>query len=311
MKMIKNTLFSALLLGMTATAFAAGDAWITDFEAAKKKAAAENKDLLVDFTGSDWCSWCIKLNKEVFAHAPFNAGVADTFVLVELDYPRDKSGLSEELQKQNAELKDTYHISGFPTILLLDAKGRPYARTGYQKGGPESYVTHLNELRSKRVKRDESFAAADKLKGVAKATALVAALSDLPESQMSHYENVTEEIATLDPKDETGFTAKKELKVAIKGLEKEVTTLGRADDMKGAAAKVDAFLAAHKLDTEQQQNLLGMKVSLGLQSKDFDLAMAAIDAIIAADPESANGKRAAGFKPNLLKMKEEAAAKSE
>jgi thioredoxin-related protein len=311
MKMIKNALFSTLLLGMTATAFAGGDAWMTNFEAAKKKAAAENKDLLVDFTGSDWCGWCIKLNKEVFEHAPFNKGVADTFVLVELDYPRDKSGLSEELQKQNDELKATYHISGFPTILLLDAKGLPYARTGYQKGGPESYVTHLNELRTKRVKRDESFASAEKLKGVEKATALVAALSELPESQMSHYEKVADEIATLDPNDETGFTSKKELEAAIKGLENEVRTLSKEKDLKGAAAKVDEFLAAHKLGSDEQQTILGMKVNLGLQSKDFDLAMEAIDAIIAADPESANGKRAAGFKPNLLKMKEEAAAETE
>ena len=86
---IKKILLAGLALALTASfATAAGDEWMTDFEAAKKKAAAENKDLLVDFTGSDWCGWCIKLVDEVFKHDSFKKGVADKFVLVELDFPK-------------------------------------------------------------------------------------------------------------------------------------------------------------------------------------------------------------------------------
>ncbi len=68
-------------------ASAGGEEWSHDFAKARTAAASENKDLLVDFTGSDWCSWCIKLNKEVFGHEAFRSGVKDSFVLVELDYP--------------------------------------------------------------------------------------------------------------------------------------------------------------------------------------------------------------------------------
>ena len=98
MKMlIRCSLLTALLL---TPVFGAGN-WHTDFEAAKKQAAKEKKDLLIDFTGSDWCGWCIRLKKEVFDEAAFEKGVADHFVLVELDYPRDKSKLSEKTKAQS------------------------------------------------------------------------------------------------------------------------------------------------------------------------------------------------------------------
>ncbi len=132
-----KTSAAVLALNCTGFALAGGEGWISDFAAAKKEAADSKKDLLIDFTGSDWCSWCIKLNKEVFDHEPFKAGVKNKFVLVELDYPRDKSKLTEEVIKQNEELGNKYQIAGYPTILLCDASGKPYAATGYQDGGPE------------------------------------------------------------------------------------------------------------------------------------------------------------------------------
>ena len=82
----------------SAVAYAGGEGWTHDFEAAKKQAAAEKKDLLMDFTGSDWCGWCIKLNDEVFKHDVFKDGVKDKYVLVEVDFPQDKSKLDEATQ---------------------------------------------------------------------------------------------------------------------------------------------------------------------------------------------------------------------
>ena len=115
------SLITAVSLLASSFGFAGGEGWTSDFAAAKAQAAKEGKDLLIDFTGSDWCGWCIKLNNEVFQHDPFKKGVADKFVLVELDYPRDKSKLDEKTIKQNDELKSTYEPQGFPTILLTNA----------------------------------------------------------------------------------------------------------------------------------------------------------------------------------------------
>jgi protein disulfide-isomerase len=117
--------------------------WLTNFTAAKVEAAREHKKLLLDFTGSDWCAYCIRLEKEVFPTPEFAAFTTD-YVLVRLDYPRNKAQSPEE-KAQNAELKDRFHIDGYPTVLLADASGREITRSvGYRPGSdPAEYLAHL------------------------------------------------------------------------------------------------------------------------------------------------------------------------
>ena len=118
---------------------------MTDFEAAKASAKAQGKYLLVDFTGSDWCGWCIKLKSEVFSKAHFKTEAPKNFILVELDFPRSKK-LPPKLIEQNNKLREKYNVRGFPTILLMDADGKVFARTGYRANGPKKYVGYLNFL---------------------------------------------------------------------------------------------------------------------------------------------------------------------
>ena len=305
---MKQTLLASFALVLTASfSTAAGDEWMTDFKAAKQKAAVENKTLLVDFTGSDWCGWCIKLVDEVFKHDAFKKGVADKFVLVELDYPQDKSKLSEETQKQNEELKGKYSIRGYPTILLLDSDGRPFAQTGYQAGGPEKYLAHLDGLLIVKTKRDQAFAAAEKLEGTAKAKALVAALKILPEGQLSHYGDVTEQIAKLDPEDESGFVAAQKRKEAEASLQNEFMTAMRSGKNDEAMALIDKFIVDYQITGEEKQSTLGMKMNPLLASQQFNKAAKLLDEIVAIAPESRTGKFANDFKPKLQKMKEDAA----
>src|SRR5690606_35289572 len=103
---------------------------------------------------------------------------------------------------------EQYGIRGFPTILLTDAEGLPYASTGYQDGGPEKYVEHLDELRARKTTRDESLASAEKLEGPEKAKALVAALKamELEDATVAKFfPRVVEDIKAADPEDTTGF----------------------------------------------------------------------------------------------------------
>jgi len=139
------SLFGVVALGLAASCSAAGDGWLTDFEAAKVKAKAENKPMLLDFTGSDWCRWCIKLDKEVFGEAAFKDYAAAELVLVELDFPRGKEQ-SAELKAQNEALAKQYGVRGFPTILLLSPDGELIEKTGYQRGGAEAYVEHIKAI---------------------------------------------------------------------------------------------------------------------------------------------------------------------
>jgi thioredoxin-related protein len=139
----------ALLAAGGSLVLAGGDAWLTDFEQAKEQAQKDNKAILINFTGSDWCSWCIMLHKEVFSHKEFLTYAKNKFVLLELDFPRNKE-LPEKQKEQNEKLSKQFSIEGFPTVILTDATGKKFARTGYQEGGAKAYIKHLDELLEKK-----------------------------------------------------------------------------------------------------------------------------------------------------------------
>jgi len=142
---MKKWLIMAVAVALAGGAFAA-DGWLIDFEKAKATAKAEGKYMLVDFSGSDWCGWCIKLDKEVFSKEAFKEYAKENLVLMLADFPRDKSKQSDEVQKQNEKLAEQFGIRGFPTVYILSPEGRPIEKTGYRAGGPEAYVEHIKEL---------------------------------------------------------------------------------------------------------------------------------------------------------------------
>lgn len=296
-------------MALHAAAFAGGEGWSHDFEAAKKQAASEKKDLLLDFTGSDWCGWCIKLNDEVFKKEPFKAGVKDSFVLVELDYPNDKSKLSEETQKQNKELGEKYAIQGYPTILLCDAEGKPYAATGYQPDGPEKYVEHLNELRGNKAKRDEAFASAAKSTGVEKAKALVAALDamELEDAMVANfYGDITKQITTADPKDETGFAKKAAAKKRFADFQNKLQEFGQKQDHDGALGLVEKTIKEGDLSKDDTQQVMMIRAAILLEQKKFDDALKAADAAKAFQPDGDAAEEIDEFRKHIEASKAKA-----
>lgn len=139
---------SVMFVCLISAAFAAEEGWLTDFEQAKKEAAEKNRPILVDFSGSDWCGWCIKLESEVFSKKEFNDFAKDSLVLLQVDFPRRKEQTDEQ-KHANETLARRYAVQGLPTVLLLDAEGKELARTGYRPGGAENYVKHLKDLMEK------------------------------------------------------------------------------------------------------------------------------------------------------------------
>lgn len=103
--------------------------WDDDYEKTLAKAKAEGRSVLLDFTGSDWCGWCVKLDNEVFTKPAFKRFAKERLLLVELDYPQGKR-LSKKTQEQNAELKNKYGVNGFPTLVLLSPDGKEVKRWG-------------------------------------------------------------------------------------------------------------------------------------------------------------------------------------
>ena len=267
---------------------AAGPSWRTDFEAARKQAAAEDKVLLIDFTGSDWCTWCVKLRKEVFIQPEFVAGTKDRFVLVELDYPKDKTIVPEAVAKQNAELLKKYPVSGYPTVLLCDAAGKPFATTGYRPDGPVPYLAHLGTLLEKKAARDLAFSDASNKEGVAKAKSLVAALDALElggDMIRSSYPEVIAAIRAADPADETGFARKQDGETKLAGFLAALGDKRSKQDLDGAMKLVETTLADPATTGEFRQQVYGHQAGTLASSGKKDEAIAVLRKAVAEDPK--------------------------
>jgi len=145
----KKTVFALLTIVFAGLAHA-GD-FLTDFETAKKQAAEENKPLLVKFTGSDWCLPCMKLDREVFSKKAFKSAVEKDFVVVILDFPR-KTKLPAEQTKANKEVAKKYGLESYPTVMLIDQKGKVFkSMSGYGGGGVKPYLKVLKDsLRARK-----------------------------------------------------------------------------------------------------------------------------------------------------------------
>ncbi len=136
-------ILSAVLTLLPAAAHAAE--WLTDVPAAQAQAAAENKLVLLDFTGSDWCGWCMRLKAEVFSQPEFEAFAQENLVLVEIDFPQH-TAQSAELRSANRALSRQFRIQGYPTIILLDHAGRAVGQIGYMPGGPGPFIAQINKI---------------------------------------------------------------------------------------------------------------------------------------------------------------------
>jgi thiol-disulfide isomerase/thioredoxin len=137
-----------LSLFAAVAAFATEPVWLTDLDAAKAQGVKENKPVLVDFTGSDWCPPCKQLHKVVFESPEF-AAVASKYVLVELDYPHAKQQ-DPALKAKNTELSQRFGITGFPTVLLLDARtGEVFGKTvGFGGTSAKEYLAKLASFKN-------------------------------------------------------------------------------------------------------------------------------------------------------------------
>lgn len=129
---------------LTSSAFAAAE-WETDYGKAVARAKAENKSVLLDFNGSDWCGPCIEMRKRVFSSREFTAYAAKNLILVDIDFPQRKKQ-ADELKKQNEKLGKQYGIDekGFPTIVLLDPNGKVLREfTGYEGEGSSDMIAWI------------------------------------------------------------------------------------------------------------------------------------------------------------------------
>ena len=142
-------LIALTVLFTMSTGLIAGEGWLTNIEKAKEQAKGKKKMILVEFTGSDWCPPCKALKKNVFNTDKFKAYARENLVLVELDFPREKSKVSEEQAAYNKAQAKKFGIRGYPTVYLLDASGKEMMKkVGFGKTSVGDYIKMLKDAKS-------------------------------------------------------------------------------------------------------------------------------------------------------------------
>jgi thioredoxin-related protein len=141
---MKRLLSALLVFGMAGTLLASEGDWLTSVPKAEAKAGKENKLVLLDFTGSDWCIWCQKLHEDTFSKSEFLDYAKTNLVLVTVDFPQRKT-LPEDMQTANKELARKYDVSGFPTLVVLKPDGTVvWKHVGYLEGGPSAMIAKID-----------------------------------------------------------------------------------------------------------------------------------------------------------------------
>ncbi len=146
--MIKHIFYSITLLLFVSILPCNAQEWFLDIEEAKTESEINGKPILLVFQGSDWCSPCIKLEKEVWQTKEFQSYASDHLVLLQADFPRrKKNALSSERQRHNNHLAEKYNHNGiFPFVVLLSPKGEVIGETGYKNISAQEYIDHLMEM---------------------------------------------------------------------------------------------------------------------------------------------------------------------
>lgn len=176
---------------------------------AKPIAQAQGRDIMLEFTGKEWCPPCIHLRTKILETTEFEKAVGDKYVLVEVVFPRLPAAVAaipEEQRNANEKLLAHHRIeTGLPTVLLLDAQGLPYAQIAGARRTPADYIKELNKAAATREARDAAFARADKLQGLQRAQALAEGMNTIPPHCRDKYVDVVNEINRLDPQNSLGY----------------------------------------------------------------------------------------------------------
>ena len=140
-----------LLFALAISNFAASQEWQTNFEEAKKIATEQDKNVVIVFSGSDWCAPCIKLDKNIWQSEAFKKEAAAEWVLVKANFPRKKANeLPKEQTEHNRKLAEKYNIEGsFPLVVVLDKNGKVLGKMGFKNVSPEEYIKMIHALEKK------------------------------------------------------------------------------------------------------------------------------------------------------------------
>ena len=270
----------AIWISLVTLSIAAGDLnaqWHTDVQKGAQAAIKDGKDLLLLFTGEQWCPPCKKLKDEILTADGFVDEISADFVLIKLDFPADRD--PAQMQQPKYKWAQRFGVTGYPTVVLTDATMKPFAIAGYESGGVENYLGMLSEHRRARQNRDEFLAKAEKAKGPEKAKLLDKALAGMDEIIVPiYYADVIEQIVQLDADDALGLRTKwngdadAEMRKVIMT---DLMLIARIEKPDAAIKMIEEVMT--EIDFPVQQKLEVLQIKLGIVKKiDDDQAVDAL-----------------------------------
>lgn len=284
--MFKNILYITGLAAAVAPAFAAVE-WTTDLDAATARAATEGKSVLVDFTGSDWCGYCIQLKKNVLDKPEFETFAKDKFIFVEVDVPRNVAKIGQELYAKNQQLCNKYKIQGFPTILALSPEG--YIVGGFTGG---ANMTQVKAKLTAALANADKVKSAQKLQGSEKAKLLAEVHNSLQPDLKSSNTQMMQDIAAADVDNVTGM---KDMSKAVVQMQELIARLNATGGNAEIALPIinEALTTAHPMNREEMLMIKGEilvalvngKLDSAQTVEDIKAARSILDELIECAPE--------------------------
>lgn len=272
-----------------------------DMETALAQAVEQQKNIFIDFTGTDWCTACIHLRDKIVESPEFDKAYGDAFILVSVDFPRTPklvAAIPDEEKRRRENLLNSYRIEGLPGVVLMDSKGMPYEIIGGTRRTPQDYISLMEAGIQKREARDAAFKEAESLEGMAKAEALAKGLKVLPLACQDKYVKQIDEINAIDTQNTLGFKGMgTESQLRIKQFEelREIVAGFRGKlqpaELKDSILKMNDFLSRQDLMPEVRQEALSVRGDSYALLRDFDNMYKDYKAALEAAPETRAARR--------------------
>src|SRR5262245_25668663 len=283
------------LLAMPGGRLVADDDWFMEFEPARAEAQKQQKDLLIDFGGSDWCAPCKWLKERILSNRKFVERAREHFILVDIDdLYRSEMPAGRKQRYQN--LQKEYRVETFPSVVLATPEGKPYAWATYVPSinEPEKYWSFLEPLRKRGVAFREHLRRAQDASGGARAAALVDALAAIrADFAARYYASEVAEIRKLDPDDKSGYLGFLKARHEVEALQErlheakasaaaiEESNEERAE-LDAVAQAVDELIDGGGLRGEALQEALLLRAVLQVHAHKPGKAFESLEALLAA-----------------------------
>ncbi len=278
------------------------DGWHTDLEKGKKLAQQEGKDLLIKFTRSQGCGWCLKLEKEVISQTSFKEQMSQNYILVIINYPRDHRQWSPEFKKRHEQLKKYYHVNHLPNLVFADANGRPYESKSYRNQNPEVYFKEIIKIHDQRKNRDAALAAAQHAEGKVKARLLEKGLAEVSRKYHLYYPKVLAEITKADPDDTSGFMGKIRVSEIHKAMHHLLASYYEENNYLAIPAVIDDYIKTHQPKNEALQIALLYKVKACYMAHQYQQAKMIADEVIKVNAASRSASYALSIKKRIERI---------